>query len=55
VHFEKDVPAVFVVFDRKALKERVTVGAGGGSKSGPHASIMLDPLKECNGEIAKMY
>ena len=30
VHFEKDVPAVFVVFDRGACKERVAGRAGSG-------------------------
>ena len=32
VHFEKDGPAVFVVFDREAFKERVASGAGDGSR-----------------------
>jgi hypothetical protein len=30
VDFQEDVPAVFVIFDWKAFKERVTCGAGGG-------------------------
>jgi len=40
VNFEKDVPAVFVVFDRETLKERVAAGAGGGVELLSHEDNM---------------
>jgi hypothetical protein len=40
VDFEEDVPTVFVGFDRKAFKERVTGRAGGGVELGSHKNNM---------------
>jgi hypothetical protein len=40
VHFEKDVPAVFVVFDREAFKERVAGRAGSGVELLSHITIV---------------
>jgi hypothetical protein len=40
VDFQEDIVAVFVVFDRKTFKERVTGGAGGGGELLFHNNIM---------------
>jgi len=39
--FEKCVAAVFVVFDRKALEERVAGGTGGGGELVFHVTMLL--------------
>ena len=38
--FEEGVAAVFVVFDRKALEQRLAVGAGSGGKLLSHEHII---------------
>lgn len=53
VHFQEYVTAVLVVFDREAFEECVAVGAGGGIELLSHVSIMLYPLKQCQGDICK--
>src|ERR1017187_10217459 len=40
VHFEKDVSAVFVVFDREAFEKRVASGAGSEVELCPHISMV---------------
>jgi hypothetical protein len=40
VHFEKDVLALFVVFDREAFKERVAGRAGSGVELLSHITIV---------------
>jgi hypothetical protein len=40
VDFQEDIAAVFVVFDRKTFKERVTGGAGGGIELLSHENII---------------
>jgi hypothetical protein len=53
-HFQEDVPAVLVVFDREALEECIAGGAGGGSEGVSHVFIMLDPLKKSKGNLRKI-
>lgn len=40
VDFQEDVPAVFVVFDRKTFKDRVAGGARGGIELLSHKTII---------------
>ena len=39
--FEEGIPAVLVIFDRKALEKRVAGGAGSGSESESHINRLL--------------
>jgi hypothetical protein len=40
MHFQEGIAAVFVVFDRKAFKERVAGGARGGCEGLFHKKII---------------
>jgi hypothetical protein len=52
-HFQEDVPAIFVVFDREAFEECVAGGAGGGSELLSHVNNDSLALSYCQMKFAK--